>query len=36
MEELLKAEPDLVIYATRYGDDFKAQLGELGIEPSSI
>lgn len=31
MEELLKAEPDLVIYATRYGDDFRKQLEELGI-----
>ena len=31
MEELLKTEPDLVIYATRYGEDFRKQLEDLKI-----
>ncbi|MFN8048510.1 MAG: ABC transporter substrate-binding protein [Ancrocorticia sp.] len=31
MEELLNQEPDLVLYATRYGEDTLKQLQDLGI-----
>ena len=31
VEELLNAEPDLVAYASRYGEDTRKQLEELGI-----